>query len=123
MKYIIPTIILSIIIYIQPGCKSTVSDIIDCSIESAFLSIHDNVDTTNSKLVHFEFVNSDTDGGFTLDQDIHWDFGDGKTETSSSLKIDHIYADTGSFSVIATYTLRRGDASCTGPKDKTVTIE
>lgn len=123
MKYIIPAVLLSIIIYIQPGCKSTVSDIIDCSIESAFLSIHDNIDTTNSKLVHFEFVNSDTDGGFTLDSDINWDFGDGVTFTSTNHKTEHVYAESGDYKVKATYTLRRGDASCSGPKEKNITIE
>jgi len=123
MKYFIPIVLISTLLFIESGCKSVIDDIIDCSIESAFLSVKDSIDDINPKLVHFEFVNNDTEGGFTLDNDIHWDFGDGNVETSTNLKTDHIYADSGSFKVIATYILRRGDASCTGPKNKTITVE
>jgi hypothetical protein len=122
MKYSILILLFATIIVFQPGCKNVIDDVIDCSIESAFLSIHADVDSTNSKLVHFEFVNSDTDGGFSLDSDIGWDFGDGNTSTSINHKTEHIYAESGDYKVKATYILRRGDATCSGPKEKDVVI-
>lgn len=123
MKRIIPIILFATFLFIEPGCKEVVDDVIDCSIESMLLSVKYEVDTTNTKLVHFEFVNNDTDGDFTQDAAVEWDFGDGSTDTSTDNKIDHTYANTGDFKVVATYTLRRGSASCNGSKDKTVTIE
>jgi len=123
MKRIILVILFISFLLLGSGCKSVVDDVIDCSIESAFLSIHADIDENNPKLVHFEFVNTDADGGFVLDSDINWDFGDGVTATSTNHKTDHVYTNSGDFKVIATYVLRRGDASCNGPKDKTVTIE
>lgn len=123
MKIIISVILFTSFLFIQPGCKDVVDDVIDCTIESLSLSIHDNVDANNSKLVHFEFVNNDTDGSFTQDPNVNWDFGDGNTGTSADNKIDHTYTAAGDYKVVATYTLHKGNASCTGPKDKTVTIE
>ena len=122
MKRIIPIILFISFLVFQPGCKSVIDDVIDCSIESAFLSIHAEINTVNPKLVNFEFVNNDKEGGFILDSDIQWDFGDGHTTTSTNHKTDHIYADSGDYKVIAKYVLRRGDASCNGPKEKTITI-
>jgi len=122
MKYLISIALFVTIIFIQPRCTSVVHDIIDCSIESAFLSIHAVADTTNQKLVHFEFVNTDTDGGFTLDSDTQWDFGDGNTTTSTTHKTEHTYTNSGNYKVKASYTLRRGDATCTGTKEKDITV-
>ncbi len=123
MKKIIPIILFASFLFIEPGCKEVIDDIIDCSVESLLLSVTDEVDANNPKLVHFEFVNNDTDGDFTLDQEINWDFGDGETGTSTNNKIDHTYANTGDYKVTADYTLRRGSATCTGSKEKNVTIE
>lgn len=123
MKQIIPAILLASILFIESGCKKVVEDIIDCTIESALLSIHDEVDGTNPKLVHFEFINNDTGGDFTLDSTINWDFGDGNTTSSTGLKTDHIYSNKGNYKVTASYTLRRGSATCTGYKEDDVTIE
>ncbi len=122
MKRIIPIILFMSFLFIEPGCKQAIEDAIDCTIESAFLIIHADVDATNSKLFHFEFINNDTEGSFTLDQEINWDFGDGNTGISTNNKIDHIYADTGYYKAVANYTLRRGDASCNGPKDKDINV-
>jgi hypothetical protein len=122
MKRIIPLLLMLPFLLIEPGCKKAIEDAIDCTLESALLSIHADIDGDNLKLVHFEFKNNDTDGKFTLDPEINWDFGDGNTATSTNHKVDHTYADTGDYTVKANYTLRRGDASCSGPKEKTVTI-
>jgi len=122
MKYFISVALFVSIIFIQPGCKSVVDDIIDCSVESGFLSIHADVNAVNPKLVNFEFVNNDKESGFTLDSDIQWDFGDGNTVTSTNHKTEHIYADSGDYKVKAGYTLRRGDATCTGTKEKDIVI-
>ncbi len=123
MKKIIPIILFASFLFIEPGCKEVIDDVIDCSVESLLLSVTDEVDANNPKLVHFEFVNNDTDGKFTLDQEINWDFGDGETGTSNNNKIDHTYANAGDYKVTADYTLRRGSATCTGSKEKNVTID
>lgn len=126
MKYIISIVLFSTFLFVQPGCKNAiddiVNDIIDCSVESAYLSIHANADTTNSKLVNFEFVNNDTEEKFTLDSDVNWDFGDGVAITSNNHKTEHIYAEAGDYKVTAAYTLRRESATCTSTKEKNITV-
>ncbi len=122
MKHFIAIILLASFLFIEPGCKKAIDNAIDCSLESILLSVDVQIDGTNPKLVHFEFINNDTEGKFTLDPKIKWDFGDGKTETSSNHKIDHTYPGAGDYNVKATYTLRRGSASCTGPKETKVII-
>lgn len=122
MKRIIPIILFALFLFIEPGCKKAIDDAIDCVIESVLLSVNAEIDGSNVKLVHFEFINNDTNGSFTLDKEIKWDFGDGNTVTSATLKVDHIYSLAGDYTITATYTLRRGTASCTGPKEKNITI-
>ncbi|HDO28070.1 MAG TPA: PKD domain-containing protein [Bacteroidetes bacterium] len=122
MKYLIPAFLLVSFLFIETGCKKIIDDVIDCAAESILLSIDAQIDTVNIKLVHFEFINDDTEGKFTLDKDINWNFGDGKTATSTNNKVDHTYSGTGDYDVVATYTLHRGSSECTGPKEKTVTI-
>ncbi len=126
MKRIIPIILFISIFLLEPGCKKViddiVNDIIDCTVESAYLSIHADADTTNTKLVHFEFVNTDTEEKFTLDSEINWDFGDGGAITSNNHKTEHTYATAGDYKVTAAYTLRRGSATCTSTKEKNITV-
>ncbi len=122
MKTIHAITVVAILLIFQPSCKNAIDDAIDCSFQSSFLAIHDNVDTANTKLVHFEFVNNDTEGSFTLDSNISWDFGDGTSTTTTNFKATHLYAITGSYTVVANYVLRKGSASCNGPKNKTITI-
>ena len=122
MKKVIVFMVIAGYITITPGCKDIVEDIIDCTIESAFLSVHSEIDVSNQKLVHFEFRNNSS-GDFTLDPSIHWDFGDGQTTTSTNLKPDHTYANSGTYHVVASYTLRRGSASCTGTKTHDVSVQ
>lgn len=122
MKNVIPIFLIFVVLVCLSSCKKTVEDVIDCIAESYLLSISDEVDDTNPKLVHFEFVNNDTDGRFTQDAQINWDFGDGQTGTSTNNKIDHTYSNTGDYTVKTSYTLRNGSSSCSGSKEKSVTI-
>lgn len=122
MKHLLPLALFLSFILIEMGCKKGIDDSIDCIVESAFLEINDSTDQNNPKLVYFEFVNTDTEGGFSLDNTIAWDFGDGSTATSTNHKIDHTYTNSGDFTVKGSYTLRRGDATCSSSKQTTVTV-
>lgn len=106
------------------SCKDSVENTIDCTVESAFLSFTAEVDTSNIRLVHFTFVNGDTIGNrFNLDNAIKWDFGDGNSETTQTLEASHTYAAKGTYNVLAHFTLRNGDASCTSYKEKTLSVD
>lgn len=122
MKKIILYAVFSTFLLFETGCKDAINDAIDCILESAFLKIEADIDGNNPKLVHFEFINNDTEGGFTLNQNINWDFGDGNTATSTNNKIDHTFSDIDDYTVTAAYTLHRGSASCNSTKEKIVTI-
>jgi len=122
MKNITVLIILAVSITVMSSCKEITEDIIDCTIESAFLSVHSEADATDQKLIHFEFRNNSS-GDFILDPSIHWDFGDGETITTTDPKPDHTYADSGPYHIVASYTLRRGSASCTGTKEHDVEVQ
>ena len=122
MKRIIPIILISVILLCLNSCKKTVEDVIDCIAESYPLSISEEVDATNPKLIYFEFVNNDTDGRFTQDSQVNWDFGDGNSATSTNNKIDHTYSSAGDYTVKTSYTLRNGSASCSGSKEKSVAV-
>jgi len=76
MKYLIPVFLFASFLFIETGCKKAIDDAIDCGVESILLSIDAQIDSVNVKLVHFEFINNNTTGDFTLDQQIEWNFGD-----------------------------------------------
>ena len=122
MKYLIPAFLIMSFLFVETGCKKIIEDAIDCAAESILLSIDARIDTSNAKLVHFEFINDNTSGDLTLDKQIEWNFGDGKTATSTNNKVDHTYTYAADFPVTANYTLRKGSSSCTGQKEKTVTV-
>ena len=122
MKKVIVLIVIAVYVTVMPGCEEITEDIIDCTVESAFLSVHSETDATNQKVVHFEFRNNSS-GDFKLDPSIHWDFGDGQTITTTNLKPYHTYINSGTYHVVASYTLRRGSASCTGTKTHDVTVQ
>ena len=122
MKKVLVLIVIAVYVTVMHGCKEITEDIIDCTVESAFLSVHSETDASNQKLVHFEFRNNSS-GDFILDPSIHWDFGDGQTITTTNLKPDHTYVNSGTYHVVASYTLRRGSASCTGTKEHDVTVQ
>jgi len=122
MKKNIVLIVIAVYVTVMPACKEITEDIIDCTIESAELSVHSEADEPNPKKIHFEFRNNSS-GDFKLDPSIHWDFGDGQTITTTNLKPYHTYATSGTFHVVASFTLRRGDASCTGTKKHDVDVQ
>jgi len=122
MKNLLIATALSLFFLSQSGCKKAVEDAIDCTTESFFLYITGNVDANNLKLFHFTFVNNDSSGDYTLDNEIKWDFGDGVTQTSQGMTIDHTYANTGSYTAKASYTLRKGSSSCSGYKEKAINV-
>ena len=116
--------LISVVFLIWSSCKSDIEDAIDCTVETAFLSLNYQVDENNPLLVHFTFVNGDTiDNRFTLDQEIRWEFGDGNEETTQGLQVSHTYPDAGSYDVEAYYTLRKGDSNCSSSKNKTVNLQ
>lgn len=123
MKKIIFCAVFSTFLLFESGCKEAIEDTIDCILESAFLKIEADIDGNNPKLVHFEFINNDTEGSFTLNQNINWDFGDGTTATSTNNLVDHTFNSAGDYTVTASYTLHRGSANCSSTKEKTVTIQ
>ncbi len=122
MKNLLIATALSLFFLSQSGCKKAVEDAIDCTTESFFLYIKGDVDANDSKLFHFTFVNNDSSGDYILDNEIKWDFGDGVTQTSQGLTIDHTYANTGSYTAKANYTLRKGSSSCSGYKEKAINV-
>ena len=124
MKRTTLSLFIVIALLIWSSCKDDVEDAIDCTVESAFLSIDHQVDDSNPLLVHFTFVNGDTlNNRFNLDQEIRWEFGDGNEETTQSLTVSHTYPDAGSYEAKAFYTLRKGDESCSSSKNKTINLE
>jgi PKD repeat protein len=122
MKNLLIATAISLFFLSQTGCKKIIDDAISCTTESFFLYIEGDVDANNLKLFHFTFVNSDTSGDYTLDNQIKWDFGDGVTETSQGLTIDHTYASTGSYTAKASYTLHKGSSSCSSYKEKAINV-
>ncbi len=104
------------------SCKKITDDIIDYSIEAIMLSIHYETDTTNSKLIHFEFKD-ESSGDFKLKNEISWNFGDGHSIKSDGLKIDHTYQSTGTYEVVASYIFEKGSTTCNGDKKKSVRVE
>ena len=117
--------ITSLFFFSQTACKKTadvIEETIDCTVDSWFLKINADVDASNSKLIHFTFVNDDSSEKYTLDNEINWDFGDGVTETSQGLTISHTYANTGSYTVKGSYTLNKGSKSCSSHKQKAINV-
>ncbi len=114
----------AVILISYTSCKDVVEDVIDCTVESAFLKVEASIDDTNPLLVHFTFINGDTiNNTFTLDQSIKWEFGDGAEETSDGLTISHQYPDIATYDTKGYYMLRRGSATCSDYKEKSVTLE
>jgi len=124
MKNSVYFLLISMVVIVWSSCKDDVEDAIDCTVETAFLSLDHQVDENNPLLVHFTFVNGDTlNNRFTLDQEIRWEFGDGNEETTQGLQVSHTYPDVASYEVKAFYTLRKGDASCSSSKNKTINLQ
>jgi len=120
MKKILIVIFVSAFLFFDTGCKKAIDTAIDCIIESMFAVIHADADSNNTKLMHFKF-SIVTNDGVTLDNALHWDFGDGNSVTADTLT-DHEYGNTGTYDVVVSYTLRKGSESCSTTKTKHITI-
>lgn len=114
--------IICVIFLSSLSCGKIAEDIVDCSIEAISLSVHYEADTTNSKIIHFEFIDESSDD-FKLKNEISWNFGDGHSIKSNGLKIDHTYQSTGTYEVVASYILEKGSTTCNGDKKKSVKVE
>ncbi|MFP4469556.1 MAG: PKD domain-containing protein [Bacteroidales bacterium] len=124
MKNISLILIGALIILSWASCRSDIEDAIDCTVESTFLEVEYIIDEANPLLVHFAFINSDTVANrFTLEQSIRWEFGDGSETTTDDFTAMHEYQDAGTYDVKAHYVLSRDDNSCSGYKEKTITLE
>lgn len=101
-------------------CKKATESIVDCSIQSLTAGMHANLDSENSKLMHFKFYISLSDG-YTLDNNIKWDFGNGVNQVADTI-VDYVYPESGSYEAVATYTLRKGSGSCSSSTTKSIVI-
>ena len=112
--------LVSAFLFLDTGCKKAIDNAIDCIIESMFAVVHADLDSNNTKLMHFKFsiVTSD---GVTLDHSLNWDFGDGNSVTADTLT-DHEYGNTGNYDVVVSYTLRKGSESCSTSATKHIVI-
>lgn len=100
------------------SCSSDdVEDSIDCLSDIAYVDINHSVD---GKTVTFNVTYS---GEHKLDTKIHWDFGDGTTETLTGVTQEHTYNDDGSYQVKANITTRNGDAHCSHEEQEHVKID
>ena len=120
MKNIFIITLISAFLFVDAGCKKATETAIDCIVESMFATLHATPDTQNARLMHFKFSIATSDG-VTLAPDLHWNFGDGNTTDADTLA-DHTYADEGNYEVVVSYTLRKGSASCSTTKNKSITI-
>lgn len=120
MKKIFIVLLFSAFLFSETTCKKSIDDAIDCVAESLFVVIHADLDSINPKLMHFEFDYSPSEG-FTLELPIKWNFGDGTT-IDGDTKIDHEYESAGSYTAVASYTLKKGSSSCSTTSTKHIVI-
>lgn len=119
MKQILTVLLFSAFLFSQTTCKKAIEDTIDCIFESAFVVVHADLDSINPKLMHFKFVYTPSEG-YSLEQSIHWDFGDGQSITGDTI-IDHLY-EAGTYEAVASYTLRKGSETCSSSSKKHIVI-
>ena len=120
MKKIFIITLISAFLFVDAGCKKATETAIDCIVESMFATLHATPDDQDARLMHFKFSITTSDG-VTLDPTLHWNFGDGHSLDADTVS-DHTYTDAGSYEVIVSYTLRKGSASCSTTKNKSITI-
>lgn len=119
MKKILIVLLFATFLFSGITCKKAIDDTIDCIFESAFVVVHADLDSINPKLMHFKFVYTPSEG-YSLEQPIHWDFGDGESINGDTI-IDHIY-EVGTYEAIASYTLRKGSSTCSSSSKKHIEI-
>jgi PKD repeat protein len=106
-------------ILLAPGaCKKTTESVVDCIVESLFVSVKYTADAANSKTINFEVNYSGTN---TL-QSVEWVYGDGNTAKVNSSTSTHTYSNTGPYSVKAKVSIGNGNSSCTSEQEKNITV-
>ena len=120
MKKLLILLLFPALMLSQITCKKAIDDAIDCISESLFVVVHADLDSTNPKLMHFEFVYNPSEG-FSLETPISWDFGDGNT-VEGAITIDHEYENTGSYEAVVSYTLKKGSETCSSNSTKHIVI-
>ncbi len=120
MKKILTILLFAAFLFSETTCKKSIDDAIDCVAEALFVTVHADLDSTNQKLMHFEFDYNPSEG-FTLITPLSWNFGDGNT-ISGGTSIDHEYENTGSYEAVVSYTLKKGNSSCSTSSNKHIVI-
>ncbi len=112
--------LLTIVIITQVSCKQATDDIIQCVAESIGVSVNADLDGENNKLMHFKFNYDKSDG--TVLQEIIWDFGDGEKVTNNDTVIDHLYANSGHYDAVMSYTVKINNSTCSSSTAKSINI-
>ncbi len=120
MRNFLILLLISSLAFTSITCKKVTEDVVDCTLQSLTAGMHANLDSENSKLMHFKFYISLSDG-YTLDNDIKWDFGNGVTQVADTI-VDYVYPESGSYKAVATYTLKKGSGSCSSSTEKDIVI-
>lgn len=114
-------IMFSCFLFVDFSCKKATEDIVDCIIESMFISVNADLDDTKPNLMHFKITYNGGDD-VKLDNTINWDFGDGNKINADTI-VDHTYANAGNYEAVISYTLRNGDgSSCSSSSKKQIVI-
>jgi hypothetical protein len=101
------------------ACKKTSEKVIDCFGDSLLISVHVTVNATNMKQVATEVRYS----GSKKVSGVKWEYGDGGTESTTSLTGSHTYASAGTYVVKARVTFTEGKSSCEVDPTKSVVIQ
>lgn len=101
------------------SCGSDDGNVIDCLGENLFMDVSHSVDAEDPRTINFTYS---YEGEKTLDNKIHWDYGDGKSETVTGTTATHTYTQAGTYTVKTKPTLRKGDGSCSPELERHLTI-
>ena len=119
MKKLLILLLFPALMLSQITCKKAIDDAIDCISESLFVVVHADLDSTNPKLMHFEFVYNPSEG-HSLETPISWNFGDGHT-VEGATTIDHVY-EAGTYEAVVSFTLKKGSETCSSNSTKHIVI-
>ena len=102
------------------SCKKDSETVVDCLADIAYIHLNHSIDPNNANKAILEVTYS---GEYALDNTIHWDFGDGKTQSLEGAKVEHTYSASGKYTVKADVITRDGDAYCGHELHETVDIK
>ena len=121
MKKLLFVILFSSFLFANYSCEKASEEIIDCLIESAFISVNADLDSINPKLIHFKITYNGGGDDVNLDNNIHWNFGDGNKITTDTI-VDHAYDTAGTYEAEISYTLRDANGTCSSSTKKHIVI-